>query len=220
MAEISSRIEDYLESLFQLEISGQKSTVTALAKDLKLTKGTVATIVKKMTELGLAEHESYGNIHLTPTGRKIGWQVFMKHKKLTSFFHHFLGIDFDNAEDISCLIEHHLDGRTANRFFNLIDYLTEAKENEEPWMKNLTAALEQADSRPIPLTLFTEKSGTVNRLPRDEEWKSFFLELGLSIGTKIDSIVHDEKNDVFLFKANGKEITLPFKTAALLWLEE
>ena len=33
--EISSRLEDYLEALFDLEVSGKKQTVSALAENLK-----------------------------------------------------------------------------------------------------------------------------------------------------------------------------------------
>ena len=42
---VSARIEDYLEALFQLELTGRRLTVTALAEKLSLTKGTVATAV-------------------------------------------------------------------------------------------------------------------------------------------------------------------------------
>ena len=47
MAAVTSRLEDYLEALFLLEATGKKQTVTALAENLKLTKGTIATVVKK-----------------------------------------------------------------------------------------------------------------------------------------------------------------------------
>ena len=57
---VTSRLEDYLEALFHLETTGGKQTVTALAENLKLTKGTIATVVKKMAEQGLVLHESYG----------------------------------------------------------------------------------------------------------------------------------------------------------------
>lgn len=47
MTAVSSRLEDYLEALFHLETTGSKQTVTALAENLKLTKGTIATVIKK-----------------------------------------------------------------------------------------------------------------------------------------------------------------------------
>lgn len=91
MTAVTSRLEDYLEALFHLETTGSKQTVTALAENLKLTKGTIATVIKKMAEQELVWHESYGAIRLTPKGRRIGWQVYMKHERLTSFFTIFWG---------------------------------------------------------------------------------------------------------------------------------
>ena len=98
MTAVTPRLEDYLEALFLLETSGNKQTVTALAENLKLTKGTIATVIKKMTEQKLVLPESYGAIRLTPEGRRIGWEVYMKHERLTSFFHDFLGQDLERSE--------------------------------------------------------------------------------------------------------------------------
>ena len=47
MTLVSPRLEDYLEALFFLETTGKKQTVTALAENLKLTKGTIASVIKK-----------------------------------------------------------------------------------------------------------------------------------------------------------------------------
>ena len=73
---VSSRIEDYLEALFQLESAGKRLTVTALADKLALTTGTVATGVKQMEETGWVSHAAYGDVFLTPNGRYIGGYVF------------------------------------------------------------------------------------------------------------------------------------------------
>lgn len=43
----SFRLEDYLETIFSIEISGMEPTVTGIAEKLALTKGTVVTGVKK-----------------------------------------------------------------------------------------------------------------------------------------------------------------------------
>ena len=151
MATVSPRLEDYLEALFLLETAGSKQTVTALAENLKLTKGTIATVIKKMTEQQLVLHESYGNIRLTEKGRKIGWDISMKHERLTSFFHDFLEQDAARSEEIACLIEHHLDGAAANRFFNLISFLQKAQLQKETWTKELFSFLETDVLPPMPL---------------------------------------------------------------------
>ena len=160
---VSASTEDYLEALFRLESQGKKLTVTALAEQLKRTKGTVVTAVKKLAEQGFAEHQSYGEISLTDKGREIGWRIDMKHECLTGFFHDLLKIDKRKAEDIACLIEHHLDGGAAEKFFNLVAFLTTAREKSESFSAELSAALRETPALPVPLTLFKGKKATVCR---------------------------------------------------------
>ena len=160
---VSASTEDYLEALFRLESQGKKLTVTALAEQLKRTKGTVVTAVKKLAEQGFAEHQSYGEISLTDKGREIGWRIDMKHECLTGFFHDLLKVDKRKAEDIACLIEHHLDGGAAEKFFNLVAFLTTAREKSESFSAELSAALRETPALPVPLTLFKGKKATVFR---------------------------------------------------------
>jgi DtxR family Mn-dependent transcriptional regulator len=44
---VSSRIEDYMETIFALEISGKEATVTDLANTLGVAKATVVAAVRR-----------------------------------------------------------------------------------------------------------------------------------------------------------------------------
>ncbi|MBR1778177.1 MAG: metal-dependent transcriptional regulator [Alphaproteobacteria bacterium] len=220
MTTVTPRLEDYLEALFLLETSGSRQTVTALAENLKLTKGTIATVIKKMAEQELVLHESYGAIRLTPKGRRIGWQVYMKHERLTSFFHDFLGQDAERSEEIACLIEHHLDGAAANRFFNLVDFLQQAQAEKREWTKELFLSLEHAVHLPMPLTLAVQeqRSGRVCRLPGDA---SLVLELeqsGVVLGAFMEDIDFQNASGKYAVHLGGKQILLDPAAAATVWI--
>ena len=222
MAILSPRLEDYLEALFLLETSGNRQTVTALAENLKLTKGTIATVIKKMTEQDLVLHESYGGIRLTDKGRRVGWEVYMKHERLTSFFHHFLGQDAARSEEIACLIEHHLDGAAANRFFSLIAFLKQAQQQKKDWMEELFSSLEKSVPPPMPLTIAADGhiSGRVCRLTGIRDVTEKLKEEGIVIGTVLENIRKDEKSGKYTAQANGKELTLDFAAAATVWVDQ
>ncbi len=218
MTAVSSRLEDYLEALFHLETTGCKQTVTALAENLKLTKGTIATVVKKMVEQGLVLHESYGSIRLTPKGRQIGWQIYMKHERLTSFFHEFLGQDFERSEQIACLIEHHLDGAAANRFFNLIDFLQTARCDNKDWTKELVRSLNHAGHLPSPLTLSDSKQGKVCRLTAQGKIKQKVADSGIVLHACLKQIDFEPKQGKYTLVADGKAIVLDPDVAATIWI--
>lgn len=218
MTAVSSRLEDYLEALFHLETTGCKQTVTALAENLKLTKGTIATVIKKMAEQGLVLHESYGSIRLTPKGRKIGWQIYMKHERLTSFFHEFLGQDFERSEQIACLIEHHLDGAAANRFFNLIDFLQTASSDKKEWTQELFQSLNHAGHLPSPLTLNESKQGKVCRLTARGETKQKALDAGITLHACLKDIAYLPEQEKYVLVSDGKKVTLDPDVAATIWI--
>lgn len=218
MTAVSSRLEDYLETLFRLESSGCKQTVTALAENLKLTKGTIATVVKKMAEQDLVWHETYGAIRLTPKGRRIGWQVYMKHERLTSFFHDFLGQDVARSEEIACLIEHHLDGAAANRFFNLIDFLQDAQAGQKEWTRELFPALNRTELPPAPLTLGNVEKGRVCRLTGGAEINRRLAESGIVSGCCLEIVSVDGQGGGCVVKTNGRTVSLEPADAATVWV--
>ena len=218
MTAVSSRLEDYLEALFRLETTGCKQTVTALAENLKLTKGTIATVVKKMVEQDLVLHESYGAIRLTQKGRRIGWQVYMKHERLTSFFHDFLGQDKVCSEEIACLIEHHLDGAAANRFFNLIDFLQAAQADKKEWTRDLFLSLNHCVSLPSPLTLGSVLQGRVCLLTGNHEIKQKLAEKGIKQNCYLDHILFCPKEGKYRVEKNGEKIMLSCVEAATVWI--
>ncbi|MBR4126366.1 MAG: metal-dependent transcriptional regulator [Alphaproteobacteria bacterium] len=221
MATVTSRLEDYLEALFLLEATGKKQTVTALAENLKLTKGTIATVVKKMAERKLVLHESYGAIRLTSKGRQIGWQVYMKHERLTSFFHDFLGQDAERSEEIACLIEHHLDGAAANRFFNLVHFLQQAQIEKKEWTDELLRSLENAVRQPMPLTLAAEdrQNGRVCRLTGSNKMTLDLKQSGIEEGIVLKSIGRMEDGGEYaVVLADGKRLLLDADNAATVWI--
>ncbi|HBO59199.1 MAG TPA: hypothetical protein DD624_04740 [Alphaproteobacteria bacterium] len=196
---VSSSAEDYLEALFQLESQGRKLTVTALAEQLNRTKGTVVTALKKLAEQGFVVHRSYGEIVLTDKGREIGWRIDTKHECLTGFFNGLLEIEKEKAEEIACLIEHHLEGGAAEKFFNLVAFLTAAQEKSESFAAELAAALRETPALPVPLTLFKGKKAVVCR--------------GKYTGAIIENITAETCN------INGRQVALSPEDFSTIWVK-
>ena len=83
---VTARIEDYLEAVFKIEISGRPATVTELAAKLSVTKATVTAILKRMKDAGLLDHERYGDVSLTDEGKDRALAIYRRHEFLTDFF--------------------------------------------------------------------------------------------------------------------------------------
>ncbi len=219
---ITPRIEDYLEELFLIESTGHEVTVTGLAERLKITKGTVTATVQKLVELGLVEHERYGNLHLTDSGRRKGMSVFRRHEGFRAFFHELLGLDREHSSEMACSMEHYVDNVTEDRLYALLEFFRRAHAEHQPWVDEAFLAIERPIIiLPVPLTLCEiGAKGAILRLTADEEIRKELLERGFVSGTIVKLIsVHEDKFDVQV--QNSTEIiSLNLNEAATIWIQQ
>ena len=98
--------EMYLETIYLLEkVHGHAHTVD-IADKLNVSKPSVTKAMNNLKEEGLVEKEAYGTIQLTEKGRKVSKKIYSKHKLLTNYLHHSLGLSFSEAEKNACKMEH------------------------------------------------------------------------------------------------------------------
>ena len=83
---LTARVEDYLEAVLDIEMSGEIATVTQIAKNLGVTKATVTAALKRLKLVELLQHERYGDVVLTEEGRERALVIYRRHEFLTDFF--------------------------------------------------------------------------------------------------------------------------------------
>lgn len=112
---LSESLEMYLETIVLLEKREGGARVTDIARELGVSKPSVHVALHELENRGLAEHERYGAIVLTPTGRASALEVNRRHGILAAFLGDFLGVSPSTAEKDACRIEHYLSGETMRR---------------------------------------------------------------------------------------------------------
>ena len=118
---ISSALEDYLESIY--EISKQKTSVriTDIALALKISKPSVNRAVNTLKKQGLVSHEPYGDIILTEKGFELGEAVYHRHTTIKKFLVNVLHIPEDDAEKEACQIEHNISQNTVEKMKSFME---------------------------------------------------------------------------------------------------
>ncbi|MEG1509136.1 MAG: metal-dependent transcriptional regulator [Clostridia bacterium] len=109
--------EDYLETILKLETNGSVKSVL-IANALDVSKAAVSVAMKELIERNLIKKEIYGDIQLTPQGRKIAKGIQEKHtliKKLLVA----IGVSEATAEIECCKIEHILSEETVKCLKNI-----------------------------------------------------------------------------------------------------
>ena len=110
-ARITPAIEDYLKAIYQLNqeepevgsVTGQR-----IAERLDVASPSVTNMIKRLSDLGLVEHERYRGVELSDTGERIALEVVRHHRLLERYLVEALGYGWDEVHDEAERLEHHI----------------------------------------------------------------------------------------------------------------
>jgi DtxR family transcriptional regulator, Mn-dependent transcriptional regulator len=103
----SASVQDYAKAVYALEArNGAAVSTNELAERLGVTPGSVSAMVRKLSEVGLVEHERYRGVKLTEDGRRVALEVLRHHRLLELFLAEELGMPWDRVHDEAEVLEH------------------------------------------------------------------------------------------------------------------
>src|SRR3954469_6539463 len=104
---VTSAVEDYAKAIYALETRcGGAVSTTALAERLHVTAASASSMVKKLAEMDLVEHEPYRGVTLTDRGRRLALEVLRHHRLLEVYLAEELGLPWDCVHDEAEVLEH------------------------------------------------------------------------------------------------------------------
>jgi DtxR family Mn-dependent transcriptional regulator len=104
---ISPAVQDYAKAVYALEARGSSAVSTNdLAERLGVTPGSASAMVRKLSEVGLVEHEPYHGVRLTPKGRRVALEVLRHHRLIELFLAEELGMPWDRVHAEAEVLEH------------------------------------------------------------------------------------------------------------------
>jgi DtxR family transcriptional regulator, manganese transport regulator len=119
-----SRLEDYLEAIYNLNVEKGYVSAADISDRLGVKPPTVSSMIVNLAKKGYLEHERYRGMRLTPSGEKIARSVIKRHQVISELLS-MLGVDSQTAYVDTEGIEHHVHPTTVRRFERLADYLRE-----------------------------------------------------------------------------------------------
>ena len=104
---LSASVQDYAKAVYALETRGGTPVSTNdLAARLGVTPASVSGMVRKLTEVGIVEHEPYHGVRLTAQGRRVALEVLRHHRLLELFLSQELGMSWDRVHAEAEVLEH------------------------------------------------------------------------------------------------------------------
>ncbi|WKY46664.1 metal-dependent transcriptional regulator [Eubacteriaceae bacterium ES3] len=119
---LTESVEDYIEAIY---LEYQKNSggvrITDLAATMNVSKASANDAVRKLKEMGYVEHERYGQIYLTESGKKLATDIYEKHRLLKRFLQEVLGVSCRVAEEDACGIEHVISQETFDKMKSFLE---------------------------------------------------------------------------------------------------
>jgi DtxR family transcriptional regulator, Mn-dependent transcriptional regulator len=136
--QLSSQMEDYLETIYQLCREEGVARVKGIAERLEVTNPSVVGAVKNLKRRKLVWQERYGYIRLTEEGQKIAGAINHRHEVLSCFFEKFLGLDPETASGDACRIEHAVSAETVQRLRSVAEFVDSEPQVNKEWLEKFT----------------------------------------------------------------------------------
>jgi DtxR family transcriptional regulator, Mn-dependent transcriptional regulator len=121
---LSDAIQHYLREIYKLDVTMDRVTTTALARQMGVSPASASAMVKKLAALSLVEHAPYRGVSLTPEGEQVALEVIRHHRLLELYLAETLGIDVDEVHDEADRLEHVLSEELEQRIDEALGFPT------------------------------------------------------------------------------------------------
>src|SRR6266699_5265617 len=106
--DLTVAVQDYAKAIYTLESRDGAASTTELAALLEVRPASVSGMLRKLSELGLVEHERYHGVRLTERGRRVALEVIRHHRLVELFLVESLGMTWDEVHAEAEVLEHAL----------------------------------------------------------------------------------------------------------------
>jgi DtxR family Mn-dependent transcriptional regulator len=124
----SSTVENYLKAIYQGQSAlppGERLVpMGQVAAALGVTPGTATTMVKALSESGLAEYEPYSGVRLTGAGETLAGLVLRRHRLVELFLVAVMGMSWAEVHEEAELLEHVVSERLIERMDDMLGHPT------------------------------------------------------------------------------------------------
>jgi DtxR family transcriptional regulator, Mn-dependent transcriptional regulator len=121
---LTDSIQDYLKELYHLQGDSGRVSVSALAREQKVSPASASAMVKKLGVLGLVEHAPYRGIQLTDAGAQVAVEVIRHHRLIELYLARTLGLHVDAVHDEADRLEHVLSEELEARIDSALGFPT------------------------------------------------------------------------------------------------
>lgn len=120
---LTASLEDYLEAIFHIIAEKQAVRPKDIAKRLRVSNSSVTGALRSLADKKLINYAPYDVIALTADGRKVAKDVVRRHETLRDFFVRVLAVEYAEADEAACRMEHAIPKTILERFIDFANFV-------------------------------------------------------------------------------------------------
>lgn len=178
----SLTIENYVKAIYQLSGEGEAPIASTgrLAEALGVSPSTVTSMLKTLSESGLAQYVPYGGATLTDRGRTLALRVIRRHRLIELFLVKTLHLSWDEVHAEAENMEHAVSDLLIDRIDAFLGY-PECDPHGDPIPK-ADGTIAPSDRTTLAALSRGEEFQIVRVSDQSPEFLRYLTEAGLAIG--------------------------------------
>jgi DtxR family Mn-dependent transcriptional regulator len=187
---LSEAIENYAKAIYALARRGDGTVTTnALAERVGVSAGSVSSMVKKLAERDLAEHEPYGAIQLTAEGRRVALSVLRHHRLLELYLAEHLGVPWDRVHEEAEALEHVISEDLAARIAAKLGHPTHDPHGDP--IPDAALVIDEGHTRSLAEMDIGERGRFVRVSDTDPEMLRYLDGRGIALGDELEVVARE-----------------------------
>ncbi|MCC5940481.1 MAG: metal-dependent transcriptional regulator [Balneolaceae bacterium] len=180
----SQSVEDYLKTIYKLEQDTHKGVSTSsLAEGMGVANASVTNMLKRLSEMGLVNYESYYGTTLTDAGEKIALEIIRHHRLIELYLKEMLGYSWDEVHDEAEKLEHHISEQFEDKIAEMLNNpIVDPHGDPIPTKEGVMPAI---SSEPLTVLKEDQESIIIRVKNQDPELLRYLEDQGLIPGVKI-----------------------------------
>jgi DtxR family Mn-dependent transcriptional regulator len=208
----SDSVEEYVEGIYRLQAEVDLVSTGEVAAYMSVSAGSSTTMIKKLAEMGLAYHEPYQGIRLSPSGERLAKRLIRAHRLLEVFLVKTLDLTWAEVHELACKLEHYVTD-------DLVDRIEEKMGN--PLVCPHGSPIDP-DKPEAGIRLKNAVSGAKLKVVKVTDERTEFLQhlesIGLTLGAEFE-IESDSPIDSLLhLRIDGNQVTVGPEVCRHVWV--
>ncbi|MBC20368.1 MAG: DtxR family iron (metal) dependent repressor [Planctomycetaceae bacterium] len=214
----SLTVENYIKIIYQLSVdtNGEPASTGKIAVALDVLPGTVTSMLKTLSENGLATYTPYEGVKLTETGQQLALKILRRHRLIELFLAQSLGMTWDEAHAEAEKMEHAVSDELIARLENFFGY-SQVDPHGDP-IPRKDGALETPVGRSLSTCNEGERFCLIRVIDQSPPFLRYLSKTGLALGAEgTVSRIHFEAG-VLTVSVQGKQTTMGIAAASKIFV--